>query len=169
MHPGCILGSALLFLLAPLWTSWSNLFMTLSSAGPLPCMLSCTGCQAGPKFQRHSTSLLQKRQLGEGRRTAVRCQTARAGASSLWGERAQALTLSCDVCSAGVEALHASSALHSGCCSHCCSADEDRHPGVLAKGTQVRGAWRLDPSLLTRGPMGAASQLPWVQGCLERE
>lgn len=144
--------------------------MTLSSAGPLLCMLSCTGCQAGPKFQRHSTSLLQKRRLGEGRTTAVRCQTARAGTSSLWGERAQALSaLSCDVHSAGVDALHASSALHPGCCSRRCSADEDRHPGVSAKGTQVRGVWRLDPSLLTRGPVGAASQLPWVQGCLERE
>lgn len=76
--------------------------------------------------------------------------------------------LSCDVRSAGVEALHASSALHSGCCSRCCSTDEDRHPGVSAKGTQERGAWRLDPSLLTRGPVGAASQRPWVQGCLER-
>lgn len=91
--PCCLLGSALLSLLAPLWTSWSNLFMTSSSAGPLLCMLSCSGYQAGPKFQGHSTSLLQKRRLGEGRRMAVRCQTARAGASSLWGGRTQVLAV----------------------------------------------------------------------------
>ena len=120
-------------------------------------------------FQRPSTSLLQKRRLGEGRRMAVRSRRLGQAPPASGENEHRHLPLSCDVRSAGVEALHASSALHSVCCSRCCSADEDRHPGVSAKGTQERGAWRLDPSLLTSGPVGAASQLLWVQGCLERE
>lgn len=164
--PCCLLGSALLPLLAPLWTSWSNLFMTSSSAGPFSACCPAVGTRPGPKFRGIPTSLLQKRRLGEGRRMAVRCQAARAGASSLWGRRTQVLAVEL-LCTQRWCRCFARLLSHSGCCSRPCSAGEDEHPGVSAKGSE-RGGWHLDSSADAWACVGCVSAPDEVQGCLER-